>query len=169
MRQNVSKRLKARQMCVDDDDKCNLEKTSLINCTRLPTQNRGCVPRSQWRVERRVSVWEIRRWLTMEFLHHQLLKFFHSCHMHFPRKHLETNSSITIIYGMTYPANSAVTGFFSLVFLLFVLLLLRKNNVIFLQVLITIRLDIPNSSCDLISMWSIRIPVLVSPRFLCFS
>ena len=32
MRQNVSKRLKARQMCVDDDDEGNLEKTSLINC-----------------------------------------------------------------------------------------------------------------------------------------
>ena len=33
MRENVSKRLKARQMCVDDDDECNLEKTPLINST----------------------------------------------------------------------------------------------------------------------------------------
>ena len=49
VRQNVSKRLKARQICVDDDDddECNLEKTSLINCTgdlimhRTPNTNYG--------------------------------------------------------------------------------------------------------------------------------
>ena len=47
VRQNVSNRLKVRQMCVDD--KCNLEKTSLINCTghpiitEHPKQIRGCV------------------------------------------------------------------------------------------------------------------------------
>ena len=42
MRQNASKRLKARQMCVDDDDdnECNLEKTSLINCTGHPILHR---------------------------------------------------------------------------------------------------------------------------------
>ena len=53
VRQNVSNRLKVRQMCVDD--KCNLEKTSLINCTghpiitERPKQIRGCVlvPRTQ--------------------------------------------------------------------------------------------------------------------------
>ena len=39
----------------------------------------------------------------LEFPHHQPLKFFHSCHMHSPQKHLENNiSSITIICGMTY-------------------------------------------------------------------
>ena len=40
-RQNVSKCLKARQMCVDDDDdECNLEKTSFINCTEHPVMHR---------------------------------------------------------------------------------------------------------------------------------
>ena len=38
VRQNVSKRLKARQMSVDDE--CNLEKTSLINCTEHPIMHR---------------------------------------------------------------------------------------------------------------------------------
>ena len=50
VRQNVSKRLKARQMCGDDDDENAIsKKTSLINCTEHPTQIRGCVlvPRTQ--------------------------------------------------------------------------------------------------------------------------
>ena len=51
VRQNVSKRLKARQMCGDDDDDENAisKRTSLINCTEHPTQIRGCVlvPRTQ--------------------------------------------------------------------------------------------------------------------------
>ena len=40
MRQNVSKRLKARHMCVDDDDECNVEKTSLIIYTGYPIMHR---------------------------------------------------------------------------------------------------------------------------------
>ena len=41
-RQNLSKRLKARQMCIDDDDerKCDLKKTALINCTDHPIMHR---------------------------------------------------------------------------------------------------------------------------------
>ena len=74
----------------------------------------------------------------LEVPHHQPLKFFHSCHMHSPQKHLETNiSSITIICGMTYSKHLSPSppspAFFSLVFLVLVLLLLRKNNVIFLH------------------------------------
>ena len=38
----------------------------------------------------------------LEFGHHQLLKFFHSYHMHSLRKHLESITSITLICGMTY-------------------------------------------------------------------
>ena len=40
VRQNLSKRLKARQMCVDDERKCNLKKNSLINCTGHPIMHR---------------------------------------------------------------------------------------------------------------------------------
>ena len=41
VRQNVSKRLKARQICVDDDDEDVIsKKTSLINCTGHPLMHR---------------------------------------------------------------------------------------------------------------------------------
>ena len=53
VRQNVSKRLKARQICVDDDDKCNLEKAStLINCTGHPMMHR--IPNTNYLICRKV-------------------------------------------------------------------------------------------------------------------
>ena len=39
--QSEAKRKQAPQMCVDDDDKCNLEKTSLVICTGQPIMQRA--------------------------------------------------------------------------------------------------------------------------------
>ena len=53
VRQNVSKHLKARQICVDDDDKCNLEKASThINCTGHPIMHR--IPNTNYLICRKV-------------------------------------------------------------------------------------------------------------------
>ena len=71
----------------------------------------------------------------LEFPHHQPLKFFHSCDMHSPQKHLENNiSSITIICGMTYSKNlSQSLGCHRHVFHSSFSFSWEKNNVIFLH------------------------------------
>ena len=75
----------------------------------------------------------------LEFPHHQPLKFFHSCHMHSPQKHLESNiSSITIICGMTNSKNLSQSlpchrHFFHSSFYSSFSFSWEKNNVIFLH------------------------------------
>ena len=75
----------------------------------------------------------------LEFPHHLPLKFFHSCHMHSPQKHLETNiSSITIICGMIYSKHVSQSlrcyrHFFHSSFYSSFSFSWEKNNVIFLH------------------------------------
>ena len=75
----------------------------------------------------------------LEFPHHQPLKFFHSCHMHSPQKHLKSNiSSITIICGMTNSKNLSQSlpchrHFFHSSFYSSFSFSWEKNNVIFLH------------------------------------
>ena len=74
----------------------------------------------------------------LEVPHHQPLKFFHSCHMHSPQKHLETNiSSITIICVYLTPNIWAHLRshrhFFHSSFYSSFSLSWEKNNVIFLH------------------------------------
>ena len=74
----------------------------------------------------------------LEVPHHQPLKFFHSCHMHSPQKHLETNiSSITIICVCLTPNIWAHLRchrhFFHSSFYSSFSFSLEKNNVIFLH------------------------------------
>ena len=97
VRQNVSKRLKARQMCVDDDDECNLEKTSLIDFTghpimhRSPTTNQGLRSRTSnattdfqlvFNFDRRAQLPYLRTWYNG--LYTKMAKPIRALELHYP-------------------------------------------------------------------------------------